>query len=125
MKFYLSVCLPKISRWRVSFTLPFTLTFNPRLYRGVSSTVRRVVEKETGQEYAAKVIDLTGDKDTTDDQLDEFRAATIKEMMILRLCDDHHHISKRPYQRNKKKFTVLAHSYICKTTNTSLSILSD
>lgn len=70
------------------------ITLNTRFCRGVSSTVRRVVEKETGQEYAAKVIDLTGDKDTTDDQLEEFRAATIKEMMILRVCADHHHISK-------------------------------
>lgn len=56
--------------------------------------MRRVVEKETGIEYAAKIIDLTGDKDTSDEQLEEFRIATIKEMMILRACHDHPHISK-------------------------------
>lgn len=60
--------------------------------RGVSSTVRRCFEKSTHKEYAVKIIDLTQEKDN-DDQTDEFRQATKKEIQILRMCADHPHIS--------------------------------
>ena len=62
-------------------------------YRGVSSTVRRCVEKDTGTEFAVKIIDLTQEKDN-EYQMEEFRTATRKEMNILRMCSQHPHISK-------------------------------
>ena len=62
-------------------------------YRGVSSTVRRCVEKDTGDDFAVKIIDLTGDKDN-EAQMEEIRMATHKEMNILRMCKGHQHVSK-------------------------------
>lgn len=53
--------------------------------RGVSSTVRRCVEKETGIEFAAKIIDLSNDP--------ENREATMEEIKILRMVIGHEFIS--------------------------------
>ena len=64
------------------------------IFRGVSSTVRRCMEKESKQEYAVKIIDLTGEKDN-EFQMEEFRIATKKEINILKMCAGHQHISKR------------------------------
>jgi len=55
-------------------------------FRGVSSTVRRCVEKETGIEFAAKIIDLSNDP--------ENREATMEEINILRMVIGHEFISK-------------------------------
>jgi len=55
-------------------------------YRGVSSTVRRCVEKETGMEFAAKIIDLSNDP--------ENRGATLEEINILRMVIGHEYSSK-------------------------------
>lgn len=54
--------------------------------RGVSSTVRRCIEKETGVEFAAKIIDLSNDP--------ESREATMEEINILRMVIGHDYISK-------------------------------
>jgi len=54
--------------------------------RGVSSTVRRCVEKETGEEFAAKIIDLSNDP--------ENREATMEEIKILRMVIGHEYISE-------------------------------
>lgn len=61
--------------------LPFWLCF-----RGVSSTVRRCIEKETGIEFAAKIIDLSNDP--------ESREATMEEINVLRMVIGHEYISK-------------------------------
>lgn len=61
------------------------------LGKGSSSVVRRCVEKETGHEYAVKIIDLEledGDKET----IEMIRQETMKEMFILRMCSKHPHI---------------------------------
>lgn len=55
-------------------------------FRGVSSTVRRCVEKETGIEFAAKIIDLSNDP--------ESRETTNEEINILRMVIGHEYISK-------------------------------
>ncbi|XP_013388094.1 phosphorylase b kinase gamma catalytic chain, skeletal muscle/heart isoform isoform X2 [Lingula anatina] len=58
---------------------------------GVSSTVRRVKEKSTGREFAAKIIDISCEK-STDHQAEELKSATKKEINILRMCAGHPHI---------------------------------
>lgn len=62
------------------------LTFYCYVYRGISSTVRRCIEKETGIEFAAKIIDLSNDP--------ESREATMEEINVLRLVIGHNYISK-------------------------------
>jgi len=58
-------------------------------YRGISSTVRRCVEKETGREYAAKNIDLSNEDTNTQ----TVRESTLSEVHILRLVAGHPYIS--------------------------------
>jgi phosphorylase kinase gamma subunit len=58
--------------------------------RGVSSTVRRCIEKETGREFAAKIIDLAG-QDPGD--CEALREATLREISILREVAGHPYIS--------------------------------
>ncbi|XP_001947448.1 phosphorylase b kinase gamma catalytic chain, skeletal muscle/heart isoform [Acyrthosiphon pisum] len=64
----------------------FYARYEPKeiLGRGVSSTVRRCVEKETGMEFAAKIIDLSNDP--------ENRGATLEEINILRMVIGHEYI---------------------------------
>ncbi|XP_077299107.1 phosphorylase kinase gamma isoform X2 [Arctopsyche grandis] len=59
--------------------------------RGISSTVRRCIEKETGREYAAKIIDLSNE---THDSVEchTMRDATKQEVAILRLVMSHPYI---------------------------------
>jgi phosphorylase kinase gamma subunit len=52
--------------------------------------VRRCIEKETGREFAAKIIDLSEDNDTHH----AVRESTISEVQILRLVAGHPYISK-------------------------------
>ncbi|XP_074602258.1 phosphorylase kinase gamma [Brevipalpus obovatus] len=63
----------------------FYAKYDPKevLGRGVSSTVRRCVEKETGKEFAAKIIDVSADLE--DPQGFTLRQATIREISILKL----------------------------------------
>ncbi|XP_073948588.1 phosphorylase kinase gamma isoform X2 [Choristoneura fumiferana] len=59
--------------------------------RGISSTVRRCVEKETGREYAAKIIDLSQEsQDGVDTHT--MRDATRQEIHILRMVAGHPYI---------------------------------
>lgn len=66
--------------------------------RGISSTVRRCIEKETGREFAAKIIDLgaeSGDVSTS-----QMLEATKQEIAILRQVMGHPYISK--FQSKRK-----------------------
>jgi len=63
------------------------------IFRGISSIVRRCVSKETGQEYAVKIIDISGEKGE-DFHTDQTKRETIREINILKMCDDHPNISK-------------------------------
>ncbi|CAK1541398.1 unnamed protein product [Leptosia nina] len=59
--------------------------------RGISSTVRRCIEKETGHEFAAKIIDLSQEsQDGVDTHT--MRDATRQEINILRLVAGHPYI---------------------------------
>ncbi|XP_060806723.1 phosphorylase b kinase gamma catalytic chain, skeletal muscle/heart isoform isoform X1 [Amyelois transitella] len=59
--------------------------------RGISSTVRRCIEKETGKEYAAKIIDLSQEsQDGVDTHT--MREATRQEIHILRMVAGHPYI---------------------------------
>ncbi|KAF6204096.1 hypothetical protein GE061_002436 [Apolygus lucorum] len=64
----------------------FYAKYEPKeiLGRGISSTVRRCIEKETGIEYAAKIIDVSTDPDAL--------ASTQEEVRILRLVAGHPYI---------------------------------
>jgi len=61
--------------------------------RGISSTVRRCLEKATQIEFAVKMIDLTQEKDN-DDLTEQLRESTKKEMEVLRIGSAHPNISK-------------------------------
>ncbi|KFM75166.1 Phosphorylase b kinase gamma catalytic chain, testis/liver isoform, partial [Stegodyphus mimosarum] len=66
----------------------FYAKYEPKevLGRGVSSTVRRCVEKDTGKEYAAKIIDISAD---VDDSSGSLREATLREIHTLKLVAGH------------------------------------
>ncbi|XP_076339230.1 phosphorylase b kinase gamma catalytic chain, liver/testis isoform-like isoform X2 [Tachypleus tridentatus] len=63
-----------------------------RFLAGVSSTVRRCVEKETGNQYAAKIIDISGDLDDSQGIGISVRDATLREIHILKLVAGHPYI---------------------------------
>lgn len=65
---------------------------NNFIFRGISSTVRRCIEKETGREFAAKIIDLG--VDSTDGSSHQMREATRQEISILRQVLGHPYISE-------------------------------
>lgn len=65
-----------------------TLTF---IFSGISSVVRRCIDKETGKEYAAKIIDI-GAADSNDPQ--QMLEATRQEINILRQVMGHAYISE-------------------------------
>lgn len=64
----------------------FYAKYEPKeiLGRGISSTVRRCIEKETGKDYAAKIIDLSNDDSSVE--------ATKQEINILRVVAGHPYI---------------------------------
>uniref|UniRef100_A0A673MMM3 phosphorylase kinase n=1 Tax=Sinocyclocheilus rhinocerous TaxID=307959 RepID=A0A673MMM3_9TELE len=56
--------------------------------RGVSSVVRRCVHKHTGQEFAVKIIEITAEK-MTEQQLEEVKSSTLKEIHVLNVVKGH------------------------------------
>jgi phosphorylase kinase gamma subunit len=70
--------------------LKIILTFVP-IFSGISSVVRRCIEKETGKEYAAKIIDL-GASDSSDSN--QMLDSTRQEISILRQVMGHPYISE-------------------------------
>lgn len=75
------------------FSKEFYAKYDPKdvLGSGVSSIVRRCVEKQTQIEYAVKMIDLTQEKDN-DDLTEQLRESTKKEMNVLRIGSEHPNI---------------------------------
>lgn len=69
------------------------LIFANVYFRGISSTVRRCIEKETGIEYAAKIIDISNE---TREDGHTMKDATLQEVQILRRVAGHSYISKFP-----------------------------
>lgn len=70
----------------------FYAKYEPKevLGKGVSSIVRRCIEKETGYEYAAKIIDVSSDPD--DSQGFTLLQASHREVAILHLAAGHPYI---------------------------------
>ncbi|MBN3309568.1 phosphorylase b kinase gamma catalytic chain, liver/testis isoform [Amia ocellicauda] len=56
--------------------------------RGVSSVVRRCVHRQTGQELAVKIIEITAEK-MTEQQLEEVKSSTLKEIHVLKTVSGH------------------------------------
>ena len=68
----------------------------------MSSTVRRCIEKSTGRQYAVKIFEMTDGEHCDDDpaslavdeELEELRKSTMKEVDILKVCAGQPHISE-------------------------------
>ncbi|XP_075154871.1 phosphorylase kinase gamma isoform X1 [Haematobia irritans] len=72
----------------------FYAKYEPKeiLGRGISSTVRRCIEKETGKEFAAKIIDLGAGTESGDTNPHHMLEATRQEISILRQVMGHPYI---------------------------------
>ena len=62
--------------------------------RGISSTVRRVIEKTTQKAYAVKIIDISGERADNPSTIEQTKMDTIREVNILRMCAGHPNISE-------------------------------
>uniref|UniRef100_A0A915L674 Protein kinase domain-containing protein n=1 Tax=Romanomermis culicivorax TaxID=13658 RepID=A0A915L674_ROMCU len=62
------------------------------LGKGMSSTVRRCIEKESGTEYAVKILDITTER-SNEEQARELKDSTLNEIRLLRLVGGHKNIS--------------------------------
>ncbi|KAH8235860.1 hypothetical protein KR032_009678 [Drosophila birchii] len=74
----------------------FYAKYEPKeiLGRGISSTVRRCIEKETGKEFAAKIIDLGATTEAGETNPYHMLEATRQEISILRQVMGHPYISE-------------------------------
>ncbi|XP_075540262.1 phosphorylase kinase gamma isoform X1 [Dermacentor variabilis] len=72
----------------------FYAKYEPKeiLGRGISSTVRRCIDKETGEEFAAKIIDISSDTDGSGPT--SLYQATKREIEVLKRVAGHPYISK-------------------------------
>ncbi|XP_017138254.1 phosphorylase b kinase gamma catalytic chain, skeletal muscle/heart isoform isoform X2 [Drosophila miranda] len=72
----------------------FYAKYEPKeiLGRGISSTVRRCIEKETGKEFAAKIIDLGATTESGETNPYHMLEATRQEISILRQVMGHPYI---------------------------------
>lgn len=72
----------------------FYAKYEPRdiLGKGISSTVRRVIEKGTQREYAVKIVDISGERAENADAVAQTKAETRREVNILNMCSGHPNI---------------------------------
>ncbi|PSN49809.1 Phosphorylase b kinase gamma catalytic chain [Blattella germanica] len=92
----------------------FYAKYEPKeiLGRGISSTVRRCIEKETGTEYAAKIIDLSNDSHDGGGDGKSMLEATLEEVHILRMVAGHPYITlseKKTRYIMRQLFEALQH----------------
>ena len=76
-----------------AFLVVFIVIYLMVCDRGVSSTVRKCIEKSTGVEFAVKIIDLTQESDNNE-LTEQMREETKREIDVLSVCSHHPNISQ-------------------------------
>ncbi|KAH7731729.1 Protein Y50D7A.3 b [Aphelenchoides avenae] len=65
------------------------------LGRGLASTVRRCIEKSTGQSFAVKIVDVSTERQT-EAEAKRLQEETLSEVKLLRQLAGHPSISEKP-----------------------------